>query len=267
MLRVPYDCAVRTRRQTLGVPNPQGHKPTLKPAHPGNTNAVKSGVHSERLIASRAAEIEGSLTANYALTAVQLVWVREIARLMAVAEAIDSDFEERGILRRGGKPSYLLEHRVRVSRQLERWLEKLEPVVARQEAEAELESRRQEVQPETSVKERMTRMAEVLAAGLESGMLKEHPDILDRLAVELRKLGWVSPEDRPVGAIATTLPPAPAAEREEAVMIDSAAGGSPATSGQDAEVGATSADPQAEVGVQLPPGTTLARVPSGRRRS
>ena len=35
---------------TVWEMNKKGHKATLVPSHPGNTNAVKSGVHSPRIV-------------------------------------------------------------------------------------------------------------------------------------------------------------------------------------------------------------------------
>ena len=50
---------------------------------------------------------------------------------MAILEAIDRDLDERGIVEKAGKARYLLNHRSRVSRQLEHWLTKLSVAVDR----------------------------------------------------------------------------------------------------------------------------------------
>ncbi len=44
---------------------------------------------------------------------------------MAILEAIDRDLDERGVVDKQGKPRYLLDKRVRVSRQLEQWFAKV----------------------------------------------------------------------------------------------------------------------------------------------
>ena len=48
---------------------------------------------------------------------------------MAILEAIDRDLDERGVVDKQGKPRYLLDKRVRVSRQLEQWLAKVDSSV------------------------------------------------------------------------------------------------------------------------------------------
>jgi hypothetical protein len=53
---------------------------------------------------------------------------------MAILEAIDRDLDERGLVDRRGKPRYLLDTRMRVSRQLDHWLAKLAPEIERQSA-------------------------------------------------------------------------------------------------------------------------------------
>jgi hypothetical protein len=104
--------------------NVDGHKETLVAGHPGNTNAVKFGVHSPRLIGDRAREIAGGLMQSFEFTPAEKVAVTEAARWIALLEAIDNDLDERGIVDRRGKERYLLELRVRVSARLERWLDK-----------------------------------------------------------------------------------------------------------------------------------------------
>lgn len=53
---------------------------------------------------------------------------------MAILSAIDRDLDERGLLDRKGRPHYLLEHRFRVSRQLNQWLTKVSETIERQNA-------------------------------------------------------------------------------------------------------------------------------------
>jgi len=99
--------------------NERGHPETLVASHPGNTNAVRSGVHSPRLIQARAAEIKAELERSFTFSATQAVAVHEVARCTALLEAIDRELDERGLVDKQGKPRYLLPHRARISRQLE----------------------------------------------------------------------------------------------------------------------------------------------------
>jgi hypothetical protein len=116
--------------------NRKGHPETLVAAQPGNFNAVKSGVHSPRLVQARASEIEADLTKSFDFSPVQLLAAREVARCMAILEAIDRELDDRGLVDGRGKPRYLLDYRGKVSRQLERWLEKISTEIDRQSAAA-----------------------------------------------------------------------------------------------------------------------------------
>lgn len=112
----------------------------LVPAHPGNTNAVRHGVHSPRLIQARASEIEADLAESYTFTPTQLLALREAARCLAILDAIDTDLDERGLVDKRGNPRYLLNHRYRFSRQLDQWLTKISETVERQAAAEKAES-------------------------------------------------------------------------------------------------------------------------------
>jgi hypothetical protein len=112
--------------------NKRGNIGTLVASHPGNTNAVKHGAYSPRLTQDRAAEIEASLVEAFTFSASQHVAVREVARLMAILEAIDRDLDERGVVDKKGAPRSLLNHRSRISRQLERWLGQVSSTIDRQ---------------------------------------------------------------------------------------------------------------------------------------
>jgi hypothetical protein len=111
--------------------NRRGHKETLVAHQKGNSNAVKYGVHSPRLISERAAEITNGLLESFDFTAAEMVAVNEAARWGALLEAIDRDLDERGLVDRHGKERYLLALRVRASARLERWLTKLEGTMKR----------------------------------------------------------------------------------------------------------------------------------------
>jgi hypothetical protein len=114
--------------------NKKGNPGTLVAAHRGNTNAAKYGVHSLRLIEPRAAEIAEELTSSFEFTIVQRVAVEQVARFVAILEAIDRDLDERGLVDKRGEARYLLNHRARFSRQLDAWLAKIWPSIERQTA-------------------------------------------------------------------------------------------------------------------------------------
>jgi hypothetical protein len=114
--------------------NRRGNPESLVSAHPGNLNAVKHGIHSSRLIQARAAEVEDQLTQSFAFSPPELLAAHEVGRCFAILEAIDRDLDERGLVDRAGEPRYLLNHRARVSRQLEQWLTKLSTAMERHSA-------------------------------------------------------------------------------------------------------------------------------------
>ena len=120
--------------------NVHGTPGNLVPAHPGNTNAVRHGVHSPRLIQARASEIEADLAESYTFTPTQLLALHEAARCLAILDAIDMDLDERGLVDKRGKPRYLLNHRYRFSRQLDQWLTKISETIERQAAAEKAES-------------------------------------------------------------------------------------------------------------------------------
>ncbi len=112
----------------------RGNPKSLVASHPGNLNAVKQGVHSDRLIQARAAEIASELTRSFEFSPVERLALHEAARCIAILEAIDRDLDDRGLVDKEGKPRYLLNHRSRTSRQLEHWLEKVSAAIERQAA-------------------------------------------------------------------------------------------------------------------------------------
>jgi hypothetical protein len=114
--------------------NKGGNPKSLVASHPGNQNAVKHGVHSPRLIQSRAAEIATELTQSFEFSPAERLAVQEAARCIAILEAIDRDFDERGLVDNEGAPRYLLNHRSRISRQLEQWLHKISAAIERHPA-------------------------------------------------------------------------------------------------------------------------------------
>jgi hypothetical protein len=121
--------------------NERGNPSSLVVSHPGNLNAAKQGVHSPRLIQARAAEIERELMESCELSPLERLAVQEAARCTAILEAIDRDLDQRGLVDKEGKPRYLLNHRSRTSRQLERWLERVSAAVERKAASEQAPSR------------------------------------------------------------------------------------------------------------------------------
>ena len=97
-----------------------GHPKTLVAAHPGNTNAVKSGIYSEsgRVLAPRAQEIRDALMELPHVGGVDVLAAEEIGSILAALEAIDQDLTKAGSRSR----RMLLEHKARLGRELRAWL-------------------------------------------------------------------------------------------------------------------------------------------------
>jgi hypothetical protein len=112
--------------------NKNGNPATLVASHPGNTNAVRYGAYSARPNEGRANEIEQSLLQLAEFSATQRIAIHQIASYTAILEAIDRDLAERGLLNKRGEARSLLNHRARISRQLERLLDKVSPAIDRQ---------------------------------------------------------------------------------------------------------------------------------------
>ena len=153
--------------------NKGGTPQNLVPSHPGNTNAVKHGVHSPRLIQARASEIFADLTQSLEFSPTQRLAVHEVARCMAILEAIDRDLDEQGLHDKRGRPRYLLDHRWRVSRQLDKWLAKITEVIEQSTADdrppAEYEDYVRALErialgrdPNASVRDRLSALKELL---------------------------------------------------------------------------------------------------------
>ena len=67
------------------------------------------------MIQARAAEIAGELIQSFEFSPAERLAVQEAARCIAILEAIDRDFDERGLVDDEGTPRYLLNHRSRIS--------------------------------------------------------------------------------------------------------------------------------------------------------
>jgi hypothetical protein len=75
----------------------------LVASHPGNTNAVRSGLYSRtgRIIAPRAAEIAEELMSLPHVAGMDAIAAEEIGQVLATLEAIDADLRSRGVTKGG----------------------------------------------------------------------------------------------------------------------------------------------------------------------
>ena len=81
----------------------------------------RHGLYSPRVLAPRAEEIADGLMGLPHVRPLDALAADEIGSLVARLEAIDRDLDQRGHVGRNGGGS-LLEHRVRLSRELRAWL-------------------------------------------------------------------------------------------------------------------------------------------------
>jgi hypothetical protein len=105
-------------------------------SHPGNTNAVKHGLYSNRIIAARGAELEAELVQSFDFSVVERVVVAKLARNCAMLEAIDRDIDDRGVVVRN-KQHPLLEHRLRLHKHIDQALAMIAPTIERQRRAAQ----------------------------------------------------------------------------------------------------------------------------------
>jgi hypothetical protein len=106
--------------------NEKGHPATLVPSHPGNTNAMKSGVYSRTgaPLEPRVQELVDALMAEPHTDRIDEIGAREIAKLIATIEAIDNDLAENGLTRKNGEPRGLIDLRLRATKRLADWLDR-----------------------------------------------------------------------------------------------------------------------------------------------
>ena len=102
--------------------NSTGRSENLRPDQPGNSNARRHGVFSEREMAPYALEIADALMSAPHTVLLDRLAAEEIGRIKARIEAIDRDLDERGLTDRHGNARSLLDLRIRLSRRLESWL-------------------------------------------------------------------------------------------------------------------------------------------------
>lgn len=90
---------------------------SLQASHPGNTNALKHGVYSPRVLAAEAEQAADDLMALPHTVPIDRVAAVEIGRLLALIARLDEALAQRGMGQRT-----LLDARLRASGRLERWL-------------------------------------------------------------------------------------------------------------------------------------------------
>lgn len=103
--------------------NKKGHEATLVAAHPQNRNAVKSGVYSPATRAPRMQELEAAIGERPANEVIIEQLQRELAALIALAEAMDRSLTVDGCLGRGGEPRTLIDHRLRLNDRLRKTMD------------------------------------------------------------------------------------------------------------------------------------------------
>ncbi len=128
--------------------NPKGNSENLTAAHPGNTNAVKSGVHSPRLIQERAGQIVENSTFSVELDALGQLALNELARISATIEAMERDLDERGLTDKSGDERYLLRRRDSMARRFGEAHDRLLTAVERAQKRDNTVNARASVPPE-----------------------------------------------------------------------------------------------------------------------
>ena len=96
--------------------NPKGNPENLTAAHHGNMNAVKSRVHSPRLIQERAREIVETADFGVELDFLGQLALNEVASLSATIEAICRDLDEQGLTDKRDHERYILRRRDSLAR-------------------------------------------------------------------------------------------------------------------------------------------------------
>src|ERR1051326_2924007 len=104
--------------------NATGTPANLIASHPGNLNAIKSGVFSRsgRVLAPRAQEIAEVLLAAPHIKGIDAIGAEEIGSLVALLEALDTDITNRGVSTRSGEARTVVKLRLQASRRLQEWL-------------------------------------------------------------------------------------------------------------------------------------------------
>jgi hypothetical protein len=110
--------------------NKHGHRETLVAAHPGNRNAVKSGVFSPAILAPHVDAVERAIEEPPVDEVIAMVLRGEIAALSVHATAMDQALETHGIASRDGEPKNLGRLRLRTHEKLRQTLEHYRRVTA-----------------------------------------------------------------------------------------------------------------------------------------
>jgi hypothetical protein len=103
--------------------NENGHAETLQPFAAGNVAAMTHGAYSGRFMDERVGEIVAELLALPHVKDLDLPAAREVASLIVLAERVDAALADGRVESKRGQLRALLEHRRRLSAQLERWFE------------------------------------------------------------------------------------------------------------------------------------------------
>lgn len=98
--------------------NKKGHPPTLVAVHPGNRNAVKSGVYSPATITPRIYELEASIAERDPEEALTEILRYELAAMTALGEPMDQSIASHGVLGRRGEPRTMVAHRLRLDEKI-----------------------------------------------------------------------------------------------------------------------------------------------------
>jgi hypothetical protein len=93
--------------------NKNGHSETLVSSHPGNTNAAKAGVYSERILAPRVKDLDDAIASRPVDEVVLEINRRRVAGLSALIEAMDEELGTGGLVGRDGKVRELVKQRLR----------------------------------------------------------------------------------------------------------------------------------------------------------
>lgn len=106
--------------------NEGGTPSTLVASQPGNRNALRSGVYSRTgaPLEPRVRELAEAIMEEPHTARLDEVGAVEIAKLVAMVEAMDADLAERGLTKKNGEPRGLIDLRLRATRRLADWLDR-----------------------------------------------------------------------------------------------------------------------------------------------
>jgi hypothetical protein len=105
--------------------SPTVSQDNLVAAHPDNTNALKSGVYSRtgKPLEGRVAELVTAIMEVGHANPLDELIAAELAHQLALAERMDEDIEQRGIVKpRSGEARSIVDLRLRVSRRIQELL-------------------------------------------------------------------------------------------------------------------------------------------------